>query len=74
MLITGIFILVLAVFLLLLPLILLITTISYVGPTFKRDQDIKVDDWRRKFILFFAWFNLAYIILVVVSYPRFIKN
>jgi uncharacterized membrane protein len=63
-----IFLLIFAVFLLLLPLILVITTIIYIGPTFNRSEDIKVDDWKRKFVLFFAWFNLAYIILLVLSY------
>ena len=65
---TCIFILMLTIFLLSLPLILAITTIIYIGPTFDRTEDIKVDDWRRKFILFFAWFNLAYIILLGLSY------
>ena len=65
---TCIFILIITIFLLLLPLILSIVTITYVGPTFNRSEDIKVDDWKRKFILFFAWFNLAYIIFLTLSY------
>ena len=67
---TCIFILMLTILLLLVPLILSIVSITYVGPTFNRTEDIKVDDWRRKFILFFAWFNLAYIILLTISYLR----
>jgi quinol-cytochrome oxidoreductase complex cytochrome b subunit len=58
--------LILTVILLSLSLILPITTIVYVGPTFDRTEDIKVDDWRRKFILFFAWINIAYIILLML--------
>lgn len=42
-----------------LPLITNIFVIIYLGPTFDRTKKIPVDNWMRKWVLFFAWFNIV---------------
>lgn len=37
----------------------LIITLSYLGPTFEEPSKIDPNDWKRKWIIFFAWFNLV---------------
>ena len=44
-----------------LPILTNIFTIIYLGPTFGRNKKIKVDNWMRKWVLFFAWFNIVII-------------
>lgn len=37
----------------------LIITLSYLGSSFKAPASIDPTDWKRKWIIFFAWFNLV---------------
>jgi hypothetical protein len=52
--------------------ILLICTnvfiITYIGPTFNRQTEIKVDDFRRKWVLFFAWFNSVTLLIILIMF------
>jgi len=43
----------------LLILLTAVFTILYLGPTFGDPGEIDVDDWKRKWILFFAWFGVV---------------
>jgi hypothetical protein len=52
--------------------ILLICTnvfiITYIGPKFNRQTEIKVDDFRRKWVLFFAWFNSVTLLIILIMF------
>lgn len=40
-----------------------VVCITYLGPTFDSKPALDVNDWRRKFLLFFAWFNVVYLVV-----------
>jgi hypothetical protein len=42
-------------------------TIKYIGPSFNRTEHINVNDWMRKWVLFFAWYSLVVTIIMVVT-------
>ena len=48
----------------------LVVSITYLGPTFDSKPALEIDDWRRKFLLFFAWFNVVYYSIMLI----FIKD
>lgn len=48
------------------PIITSILTLQYLGMTFDENIEIKSDDWRRKWIIFFAWLNLVMTLLMIV--------
>ena len=44
-----------------------VVCITYLGPTFDSKPSLDVNDWRRKFLLFFAWFNVVYYLINIFS-------
>jgi uncharacterized membrane protein len=42
-------------------------TIKYIGPTFNRTEHIDVNNWMRKWILFFTWYGLVATIFVTTA-------
>lgn len=62
--------LILQIFLQLIPILTAIIVLLYLGPTFS-DEDVHIDpsDWRRKWLIFFAWLSLIIILMnVIVSF------
>ena len=55
-----------------------IVIITYLGPTFEHSEKIDVNDWRRKFTLFFSWLAVAMIgvslLPLVVALPILLTN
>jgi len=49
------------------PIMSAIIVLNYLGPTFS-DDDIVIesDDWRRKWLIFFAWFSLVSIFITMI--------
>jgi len=54
-------------FLYFVPILTAVITLSYLGMTFKED-DVVIDpqDWRRKWLVFFAWLTLAVMVLNIL--------
>ena len=53
----------------LLSILTYIFTLSYLGTTFNTNKKIDVRDWKRKWIIFFAWFNIGvYSVLTLLSF------
>lgn len=44
-----------------------ILTLSYLGTSFESVKPLDASDWRRKWLIFFAWFNLVGLGLLVLS-------
>ena len=44
-----------------------IFTLMYLGWTFKAPESINPQDWKRKWIIFFAWFSLASLSLITIA-------
>jgi hypothetical protein len=54
-----------------------IITIMYLGPGFDKSDKIDVNDWRRKWILFFGWFNavmLSIVVLIFIMYGSIVAS
>lgn len=65
---------VLAGIILLLPLISAIITISYLGLTFsEHDIVLHTDDWRRKWLIFFAWLYIIIFVIVILNQTMMTK-
>jgi hypothetical protein len=49
------------------PIMSAIIVLNYLGPTFS-DDDIVIEsnDWRRKWLIFFAWFSLVSIFMTMI--------
>ena len=58
-----------------LPVLTSIFTLQYIGWTFDNNSDIPKEDWKRKWIIFFAWLGLisSIISLLLVFYVLIIK-
>lgn len=57
----------LQMFLYLIPILTAVITLSYLGYTFQDDQaDIDPADWRRKWLIFFAWLTVAVMVLNII--------
>ena len=48
------------------PIITSILTLTYLGVSFNENIEINADDWRRKWIIFFAWLNLVLTALMIL--------
>lgn len=48
-----------------------IFTLSYLGTSFESVKPLDASDWRRKWLIFFAWFNLVGLGLIVLSTAGF---
>jgi hypothetical protein len=51
-----------------------ILTITYIGPYFNRNKEIFINDWRRKWILFFNWFTVGSWIVALILILLFKKH
>lgn len=57
----------LQLFLYFVPILTAVITLSYLGMTFREDEvDIDPQDWRRKWLIFFAWLTLAVMVLNIL--------
>lgn len=57
----------LQIFLYLIPILTAIITLSYLGYTFSDDQpEIDPEDWRRKWLIFFAWLTVVVMLLNIM--------
>ena len=52
----------------------LVASITYLGPTFDSKPAMEVNDWRRKLLLFLAWFNMVYYIIMLISMRNLARN
>ena len=66
----------LQLFLYLIPMLTAIITLSYLGYTFDEEQqpDLEVADWRRKWLIFFAWLTVVVMVLNIVLGTVSIKS
>lgn len=57
----------LQIFLYLIPILTAIITLSYLGYSFSDDQpEIDSADWRRKWLIFFAWLTVVVMVLNII--------
>jgi len=61
-----------------LPIVTAIILLTYLGPTFSNNVEIDPNDWRRKWLIFFAWLNLILtmisIIFTIIIISKYKKN
>lgn len=64
----------LQLFLSLIPVITAIITFSYLGMSLgEPDMDIDPDDWRRKWLVFFAWITIVAMILNILTLSLYVR-
>jgi len=62
-----------------LPVLMSIFTLQYIGWTFDNSSDIPKEDWKRKWVIFFAWLGLVFSIIslllvfwvLIIRYDKF---